>query len=197
MPLTRSLFGALPLHGLAIAATLGLTGCQPAAAPGPRPLASLQEIMQSIVDPAADALWESVSSTVTAAGVEEHQPRSDEDWNTLRHHAVRLAEAANLLATEGRPVARAGKPLEDAHVAGTLDADAIAQRLASERPRFLGHARQLQDAAETALAAIDTRNLERFLEAGANIDKACEGCHRVFWYPGDKRPPELAGPPPR
>lgn len=197
MPLTHRPFRARPLQGLVIAAALWLTGCQPAAAPGPRSLASLQEIMQSIVDPAADALWESVSSTVTAAGIEEHQPRSDEDWNTLRHHAVRLAEAANLLATEGRPVARAGTPLEDAHVAGTLDADAIARRLASERPRFLGHARQLQDAAASALAAIDNRNLERFLEAGASIDKACEGCHRVFWYPGDKRPPELAGPPSR
>lgn len=183
----------LPLRALLIAiAAFALTACHPTAAPAPRPVASLQEIMNSIVDPAADALWESVSSTVTAQGVEEHQPRSDEDWTALRQHAVRLAEAANLLALEDRPVTRSGTSLEDAHVAGTLNADTISAQLHRERPRFLSHARQLQDAAEATLDAIDARSLDRLLEAGARLDQACEGCHRVFWYPGDKRPPELA-----
>lgn len=186
------------LSALALLAAIGLAGCRDdapkaAAEPAFRPTASIQEIMQSIVDPSADALWESVSSTVTAKGVEDKQPRTDEEWTTVRHLAIQLAEAANLLAVEGRPLVHAGKQLEDAHVAGILKPDEISTLIGKDRPRFVAHARHLQQAAEEALAAIDARSVERFTVAGGAIDQACEACHRVFWYPNDKRPPELAG----
>lgn len=188
------------LSALALLAAIGLGGCRDdapkaAAEPAFRPTASIQEIMQSIVDPSADALWESVSSTVTAKGVEDKQPRTDEDWTSVRHLAIQLAEAANLLAVEGRPVAHPGKQLEDAHVAGILKPEEIGALIGKDRPRFVAHARHLQQAAEEALTAIDARSVERFTIAGGAIDQACEACHRVFWYPNDKRPPELAGTP--
>ena len=85
----------------ACAAVLGalLTGCGPkqetmvaaqsnpasAAAPAPapsplKPVAGVQDVMASMIDPAADFLWESVSTTVTKGKVVEKQPRTDQEW---------------------------------------------------------------------------------------------------------------------
>lgn len=182
---------------IAIAFGLLLAGCHqapPPAATAFHVTASIQDIMQSIVDPAADALWESVSSTVTASGVEEKKPESDDDWKVLRHQAIQLAESANLLAVDGRPVAHPGRPLEDAHTKVTLKPEDIQARISKDRPAFLAHARNLQVSAESAIAAIDAKDLAAFAAAGEQIDRACEACHLAYWYPDDKRPPELAGP---
>jgi hypothetical protein len=43
-------------------------------------------------------------TTTTRDGSVEKQPRSDEDWQALRRHAVVLLEATNLLVIPGRRV---------------------------------------------------------------------------------------------
>ncbi|MEE8130995.1 MAG: hypothetical protein V3T48_11935, partial [Vicinamibacterales bacterium] len=55
-----------------------------------RPTATIQDIMLSMVDPSADGIWEAVATIITYDGVEERRPRTDEDWERLRHEAVRL-----------------------------------------------------------------------------------------------------------
>jgi hypothetical protein len=65
------------------------------------PKASIRELMEAEVDPAADALWDSVQITLTAAGEEDRQPRTDEEWKAVRRSAVILVESANLLVMEG------------------------------------------------------------------------------------------------
>lgn len=168
-----------------------LTACDKkntAPAPAPQPVASIQEIMQAIVDPSADALWESVSTTVSAAGIEEKQPANDAEWLQLRHLAVSISEAANLLVADGRAVAYTGHTLEDAHVNGILVPAEIEQKIAADRPAFALKALALQQAAQQIIAAIDARDTERFLAAGGQLDHACESCHQKYWYPNDKVP---------
>lgn len=167
-----------------------LTACgeKNTAAPAPQPVASIQEIMQAIVDPSADALWESVSTTVSAAGIEEKLPVNDAEWLQLRHLAVSIAEAANLLVADGRAVAHTGHTLEDAHVNGILVPAEIEQKIAADRPAFALKALALQQAAQQIIAAIDARDTERFLAAGGQLDHACESCHQKYWYPNDKVP---------
>ena len=94
----------------------GLSGCQknevtaampapaPAAAPAPPPppppfqiMASIQELMDAIIDPSADALWDSVSITTTAKGTVFQQPHSDEEWQEARRHAVALIDTRVLV----------------------------------------------------------------------------------------------------
>ena len=60
-----------------------------------RPTASIQDLMLSMVDPAADAIWESVATIVTHEGTEERRPRTEEQWAPLQHEAIRLVEASN------------------------------------------------------------------------------------------------------
>ena len=38
-------------------------------------------------------------------------------------------------------------------------------------------------AASASLAAIDKRDANALLEAGGDLDEACENCHKRFWYP--------------
>ena len=69
--------------------------------------------MDSMVDPSADYLWESVATIVTKAGTEERRPRTDDDWKKVRRAAVTLIEATNLLIMDGRKVAKPGEKSEN------------------------------------------------------------------------------------
>ena len=77
--------------------------------PGPRPdfqpTTTVEELMQAVIDPAADAVWDAVVITSTRDGIDREVPDSDEDWLALEHHAVRLLESGNLLQIQGRPIA--------------------------------------------------------------------------------------------
>src|SRR5437773_4605591 len=81
-----------------------------------RPTATIKDIMDSMVDPGADVLWESVSSTVDERGITDKAPRTDEEWKDVRRHAVMLVEATNLLLVPGRHVAKPGEKAEDPKV---------------------------------------------------------------------------------
>jgi len=72
--------------------------------------------MNSIIDPNADYLWGSVSVTSTAMGFVEKAPRTKEDWDEERRHAISLMEATNLLQIPGRPVALPGEKPNDPRV---------------------------------------------------------------------------------
>lgn len=157
-------------------------------APG-RPVATIQEVMQIFVDPAADAIWDSVSSTVTARGLEEKRPATDADWAEQRRLALRLYEGAGLLLVPGRRVAGTGQALEDAHLAAVLPAAQIDRRIAMDPGAFRRRATDLQAAALQALEATRARNADLLLHAGAAIDQACERCHLEYWYPGGGPPP--------
>ncbi len=172
---------------------MALTSCarpvqEKPAAPPFLPAASIQDLMQSLIDPAADALWESVSSETTATGTEERQPRTDAEWLAVRHLAIALQEAANLLMI-ARPVTHGGRATEDAHVPGVSTPQQIRRTIDASPEAFHAGARAMQDAATQAVNAIDARSPAKLLVAGAKLDQACEKCHSQFWYPAAGGPP--------
>ena len=105
------------LAAAVLVAGAGCTSGSPDPTPNPsptfRPVTSIQDIMLSVIDPSADAIWESVATIITYEGTEERRPRTDEDWVPLRHDAVRLVEATNLLLMADREVARSGFQAEN------------------------------------------------------------------------------------
>jgi hypothetical protein len=153
------------------------------------PAASIQDVMVSIVDPAADALWESVSSEMTAKGIEEKFPRTEQEWQAVRNYAIALQEAGNLLMIEGRPVTHGGKATEDAHVEGVSTPQQVRAAIDKDPARFQAAARTMLDAAGAAVTAIDAKDPARLLVAGSQLDQACERCHSVYWYPNAKDAP--------
>ena len=146
-----------------------------------RVTSTIKDIMDSMVDPSADFLWESVATIVSAAGTEERRPRTDEDWANVRRRAVTLIEATNVLQMPGRHVAKPGEKSENPEV--ELGPEEIEKLINQDRKAFINFAHALHDAGMTALAAIDAKNAEGLLDSGEKIDTACENCHLKYWYP--------------
>ena len=174
--------------GWLVGAAFVLSGCraqqaatsQTAAAPEFRVDATIKDIMDSMVDPSADYIWDAVASTVTAKGVEEKYPRTEEEWKEVRRRAVQVMEASNLLLIPGRRVARPGEQ-SDPRI--ELPPERIEALINEDRAAFTKMVHALYDSVVPALRAIDARNKDALLDAGDAIDQACENCHMKYWYP--------------
>jgi hypothetical protein len=170
-----------------VAASL-LAGCaapapapEPAAEPPFRPVASIREVMNSVIDPSIDVVWNSVGSTVDDKGLKDRTPEAEADWAEVRRHALIVSEAANLLMMHNRPVAPPGAPSLAPGV--ELTPEEIQKLIDENRDGWNLYVQELQDSLKPALAAIDAKDSQALLEAGEKIDTTCENCHTVFWYP--------------
>jgi hypothetical protein len=193
------LAGCAPKQQAAVTAEAGLPA---APAPSPlKPIAGVQDVMAGMIDPAADFLWESVSTTVERNKTVEKQPRTDEEWAEVRRQAIILAEGANLIMMDGRHVVKEGARLEDHGTAGNLTAEESEKAIAANRGAYISFAQALRDVGAQMLAAADAKNPQGLIDAGDTMDQVCESCHLEFWYPGQKIPqfpdqaPEVDAPP--
>ena len=150
--------------------------------------ATIQDLMDAEIDPAADFLWGSVGFVSTKDGTEDKRPRTDKDWDTVRNQAIILIEATNLLVLPGRIVATAGSKLDPSEVAGIEDPKDIQKAIDANQTGFIGYAHGLYAAAAEILKAIDAKDVPRMDAAGEKLDAACEACHRAFWYPNAPEP---------
>jgi len=143
--------------------------------------------MDGIIDPSADVLWDSVAYIATTKGIEDRQPRTDDEWKTVRNSAITLIEAANLLSMPGRTVAATHAPGDAPPGLGELSHAEIQQRINATHDGFTQFARNLQDSGLKALAAIAAKDAQGLMDAGGAIDEACEACHVTYWYPNQDR----------
>jgi cytochrome c556 len=167
-------------RAVAAAMLLCAGGCSRSAPPEFQPTATVKDIMDSIVDPNADFVWDSVEVVVTLQGTEEKSPKTDEDWKALRRHAISLLEASNLLLVPGRHIARPGEKAEDERV--DLTPEEIQTRVDQDRAAWTAGAHELHDATLESLKAIEAKDVKGLLNAGDVLDQACETCHRKYWY---------------
>jgi hypothetical protein len=188
MAACAGVLGAL-LTGCAPKQEAAVTAQQSTPAPSPlKPIAGVQDIMAGMIDPAADFLWASVSTTVTEGKTVEKQPRTEEEWAEVRRQAILLAEGANLIMMDGRHVVKEGSKLEDHGTPGNLTAEESEQAIAKNRDAFIAFAQALRDVGRSMLDAADAKNPQGLIDAGDTMDQVCEGCHLEFWYPGQKIP---------
>ena len=117
------------------------------------PVASVKQIMAGIVMPSAASIWDSVSTIVDAKGVQENQPRTDEEWARVGANAAALIESANLLLVGNRPV---------------------------DQGDWVKMAKAMADAAQIALKATVEKKPEGILEAGEKINQTCDNCHQKY-----------------
>jgi cytochrome c556 len=83
----------------------------------------------------------------------------------------------------GRIVAHPGQALESPPGEGDYTAEQSLANIRKEPTIFSAFAQVLQQSSLSALHAIEARDADKLLEAGGDIDAACEQCHRRFWYP--------------
>ena len=172
-------------------AFLPFTGCtrSPANPDLLRP-ATIKDIMDSMVDPSGEFVFESIQEIADEHGITEKAPQTDEEWQDVRHRLMVLMEAPNLLTMEGRRVARPGEKADNPQVEN--QPEEIQKLLDADRTSFIRRARRLQDAASLAIQAVDARDKDALFKAIDGIDKACESCHLHYWYPNDERAREAA-----
>jgi hypothetical protein len=194
--------GALTITCSLVFCLGGLAACQksdvaavvpekPPAPPAPPFVitASIQELMDSIIDPSADSLWDSVSIINTRKGTEYRHPRTDEEWQEARRHAIALIEGTNLLIMDGRKLVAPGSAVLDTNTQGVLSAEEGQKKLDAQHATFVQFAHALRDAGSQMLTAIDKKDPDGMMNAGAAMDGVCEGCHLTFWYPNQVIPP--------
>jgi hypothetical protein len=181
-------FNWLVTAGLASLVLVAACSAPPPAAPPPPKTespflvtATIKDVMDSMVDPSSDYLWESVATIVTKQGTEERQPRTDDDWKKVRRSAITLIEATNILVMEGRKVAKPGEKSENPGI--ELGPEEIQKVIDDDRASFIKFAHALHDAGVQALTAIDAKSATGLSDAGETIDTACENCHLKYWYP--------------
>jgi hypothetical protein len=180
-----------PRSGAAIVGLVAasvLAGCaapapeQPPPADAPyRPVASIREVMNSVIDPSIDMVWDSVKTVIDDGRMTDHAPATDEHWAEVRRHALIVSEAANLLLMPGRPVAPPGAASMAPGV--ELPPEEIRKLIDDNRDGWNVYVQAFQDSLEPALAAIDAKDPQALFAAGEQIDTTCESCHQVFWFP--------------
>ena len=113
----------------------------------------LKHLMEWLIDPAADAIWDSVSTIIDKNGTTNISPKNDAEWENLRQQAAVLTEAANLLMMPDR--VRPGKiwPLA---------------------------AKKLKSSGMLALQATLNKDPDLLFKAGEEIYKSCAGCHHAY-----------------
>lgn len=132
-----------------------LVACAPAPEPAAfRPVASVKELMNATVQPAAAIYWQSVSTTVTKDGVEEKFPKNDEEWNAVWGAAITVAESGNLMM--------------------------LAPRAKDGDREWLTFSSQLVAVGELAAKAARSKNPEAVLEAGEKVYDVCTRCHMKY-----------------
>ena len=127
----------------------------PDPAPTYRPVANVKQTMEWILDPAADAIWDSAGFIITAEGETDLSPTTDEGWEHARNGAAVVAETGNLLMMPGR-------------AAG---------------PAWVAYSQELTAAAEVAIGAAEARDADALFDAGGRVYEACRACHDQFMVP--------------
>ena len=173
----------------ALAVAAGACNAKPEATtvdapPALTPVLSVKELMQHIVDPQADLAFDAVSVDVGPKGVVETKPTTDEDWTRIERGMWVLAEASSLLkmprkmAPDGEGNVEPGGP--------ELTPAQIEAKVKAEPALWSSHADQLRTEAMKIVAIVKARDAQKLFDAGSALDRACEGCHLDFWYPGDR-----------
>jgi hypothetical protein len=109
----RSAVAATGLFAASLLVACSTPAAEKPAAPAEppfRPVATSREVMNSVIDPSVDEVWNSVGSTVDEKGLTDRAQTQDEHWAEVRRHALIVSEAANLLLMHNRPVAPPGAP---------------------------------------------------------------------------------------
>jgi len=123
------------------------------AGPTLAPVASVRQLMRGIVVPAARDIFASVGSIVTAAGIEEKAPKTDEEWEQVATNAAALVESGNLMLIPGRAIDREG---------------------------WAKYSQDMIDSSKLVLDAATARNPQGVFDASAAIYDSCNGCHQTY-----------------
>jgi len=123
------------------------------AAPVVPAVATVKQVMNGMIQPSASAVWDSVATIVSDAGVEERRPQTDEEWAQVAASAAMVIESANLLTDRSRAI-------------DTVEWPAMAAAMAASGRK--------------ALDAANAKDPNGILAMGDELNQTCDACHEKY-----------------
>ena len=137
-----------------------LSTCQLATADNEQLTMDMQDLMNWVLNPAAEAIWDSAGYVITAEGETDLSPTTEDGWQQVEAGAAMVAESAHLLTVSGR----------------------------SQGPAWDAFAQGLIITGNKALSAAEAKDSNALFDAGGEIYQVCRGCHDQFWMVLDDYP---------
>jgi hypothetical protein len=138
---------------LTLASIPALSACGGPAPPPFKPIADTKLLMQSVVDPNADFVWDAVKTIETKEGTQEIRPKSDAEWIAVRNAAVAVAESGNLLMMVPR---------------------------AKNGGEWMQLAQDMINTGQEAIKAAEAKNADKLFTVGGDIYESCSNCHKKY-----------------
>ena len=138
---------------LTLASTLAASACGGPTPPPFKPVSDTKLLMQAVVDPNADLIWESVKVIMTKDGDQDIRPKTDAEWIAVRNAAITVAESGNLLMMVPR---------------------------AKDGGEWMQRAQEMITAGEEAMRAAEAKNAEKLFTVGGDLYDSCSNCHRQY-----------------
>lgn len=123
-----------------------------------KPVADVKQLMNDVIDPAADAIWEASGTITTAAGSYERGPKTEEEWTAVRNNAMVLAESGNLLMMVPRIIVGASQ----------------------DGGEWMTLSRALVEKGEASLRAVEAKDAKQIFDVGGEVYQTCLNCHKQY-----------------
>lgn len=128
-----------------------------------KPTTEMIDLMNWILDPAADVIWGNSGWEMTELGEEELFPENDEEWQKLVHASAMIAESGNLLMMPGRENGASGRG-EDWTV----------------------YSQALVETGNELLEASQAQDKQAIFDLGGKLYRICVACHQRYAYPEEE-----------
>jgi hypothetical protein len=138
---------------LTLVSALASSACGGPTPPPFKPVADTKLLMQAVVDPNADLIWDAVKVIMTKEGDENIRPKTDEQWIAVRNAAISVAESGNLLMMVPR---------------------------AKDGGEWMQRAQEMIAAGEEAIKAAEAKNADKLFTVGGDLYDSCSNCHRKY-----------------
>jgi len=117
------------------------------------PVASVRQIMNGIVGPAANRIFGAVGTVISDKGTVEKAPHTDAEWEAVGDDAAALIESGNLILMNGRAV---------------------------DGGDWVRMSQAMIDAGKVVLRAAQAKSADKVFESGEAVNESCDNCHQKY-----------------
>ncbi|EIZ81192.1 hypothetical protein WSK_0137 [Novosphingobium sp. Rr 2-17] len=143
---------------------------------------SVHDEMVTVVIPQTQAIWDVSNASLNDEGSPDPTKVSDADWQSVKAASSALMTSLDRLATANRFLAaKPGDKIMDQDIAGAAQPKDVQARLDANPQGFRDHAKTLSDFIKAINGAAAKKDFKTFSERTAELDGACEGCHKAYW----------------
>ena len=114
----------------------------------------VHDLMAYVLDPAAEAIWDSAGYVITEEGEVNLAPTDQEGWDKVKNGAKVISESSYLLSLPE----------------GALD-----------QTQWIALSMALKDMGERAFKAAENEDAEDLFKIGAELYQVCVACHQTYW----------------